>query len=289
LDLAVFEAGDPRRPTVLMVHGWPDTHHLWNGVAAQLADDFHVVAYDTRGMGASDDPGDEAGFRLEPLADDLMAVADAVSPDSPVHVLAHDWGSVQAWEAVSREDAVERIASFTSISGPSVDHMAHWLRQSFARRRWRQVGAVLAQAAKSAYVLVFVSPLGGPLLRRFGSRRRWQRLLQRTEGLAAAPHHHGDTLPDDMVSGLRYYRANVLPRLRHPRRPGRRTSVPVLQLVATQDRAIRPATLRAADRWVEQLERRELRFGHWVPLTRPDLVAGEAAAFIRRAGTPPVS
>ena len=282
--LAVFEAGDRGRPTLLMVHGWPDTHRLWDGVAAELVDEFHVVAYDTRGMGESGDPDDVAGFGIEPLADDLLAVADAVSPDALVHLLAHDWGSVQAWEAVCRPGAADRFATMTSMSGPSLDHMGHWVRRALATRRPAHLRHVLAQGAASAYVLLFMSPLGRWLFGRFGSRDRWQRFLERTEGIRPDPGHHRHALRDDMVSGLRYYRAN-LPRLRRPRE--RRTTVPVLQLVATRDRAIRPVGLREADRWVERLERRELAYGHWVPLARPDLVAAETAAFIRRAATPP--
>ena len=49
VDLAVHEGGNPDGPTVVLVHGWPDTHHLWLGVAELLAPDFRVVAYDTRG------------------------------------------------------------------------------------------------------------------------------------------------------------------------------------------------------------------------------------------------
>ncbi len=84
MDLAVHESGNPDGPTVLLVHGWPDTHHLWNGVAEELGVDFRVVSYDTRGQGESSDPGSVEAFALEELAADVLAVADAVSPDTPV-------------------------------------------------------------------------------------------------------------------------------------------------------------------------------------------------------------
>ena len=58
------------------------------------------------------------GFTLEKLTDDFLAVADAVSPDRPVHLVGHDWGSVQAWEFVTVPRTEGRIASFTSMSGP---------------------------------------------------------------------------------------------------------------------------------------------------------------------------
>jgi pimeloyl-ACP methyl ester carboxylesterase len=64
VDLAVFEQGDPDAPTLVLVHGWPDTHHLWRGVAELLAAEFRVVSYDCRGAGESTDPGCVDGFAL---------------------------------------------------------------------------------------------------------------------------------------------------------------------------------------------------------------------------------
>ena len=36
--LAVYEEGNPDGPTVVLVHGWPDSHVLWDGVVALLGD-----------------------------------------------------------------------------------------------------------------------------------------------------------------------------------------------------------------------------------------------------------
>jgi hypothetical protein len=54
--LAVFEEGDPAHPTVMLLHGYPDTHRVWDEVAARLRDRFHVVRYDVRGAGAPPRP-----------------------------------------------------------------------------------------------------------------------------------------------------------------------------------------------------------------------------------------
>ena len=279
IELAVFEAGDPAAPTVLLVHGWPDTHQLWHAVTDHLAADFHVVSYDTRGMGATTDPGSVEGFALAELADDLFAVADAVSPEAPVHVLGHDWGSVQSWEAVCDPRADGRIASFTSISGPSVDHLGHWVRRQLGSASPKGIVDVLLQAASSSYVAFFVSPLAPAAFRKIASKERWDQFLLKAEGLQPSPENHAATLEQDMVSGLRYYRANALGGLGGPRE--RRTRIPVLQLVATKDPAIRPANLDESARWAENLERRELPYGHWVPLSHPEVVAEETARFIR--------
>ncbi len=275
VDLAVYEAGNPDRPTLLMVHGWPDTHTLWTGVAEHLAEDFHLVAYDVRGHGRSTRPSDDRAYLLDELSADLAAVAEAVSPDVPVHVLAHDWGSVQAWDAVCAPGADERYASFTSISGPNVDHSGTWFRDGVLDpARWPAMGA---QLLSSTYILGFVSPLGPVVMRRW-TKARWEQLLQRLEGIEPRPWHHAATLVDDMVQGLALYRANVLHRIGGPRE--RRTSVPVLQLVPTKDVAIREATLRESERWADRLERVEVPYGHWLPLSHPEVVADEVRRFV---------
>jgi pimeloyl-ACP methyl ester carboxylesterase len=62
--LAVRTYGDPAKPTVLLVHGYPDTQAVWDGVVSELVDDFHVVTYDTRGIGASKGPLFKHGYTL---------------------------------------------------------------------------------------------------------------------------------------------------------------------------------------------------------------------------------
>src|SRR5690242_17337653 len=125
--LALHEYGNPSGPTVVAVHGYPDNHHVWDGVAAALAG-YRVVAYDVRGAGDSDKPRGRRAYRQEQLTADLLTVLDEVSPDEPVHLLAHDWGSMQSWDAVSNPAHAARFASFTSISGPSLPYAARWLR-----------------------------------------------------------------------------------------------------------------------------------------------------------------
>lgn len=251
VDLVVHEGGNPDGPVLVMVHGWPDTHRLWDGVAELLRDDFRLVAYDTRGQGDSVTDASDEAFTLDVLADDLVAVVDAVSPGEPVHVVGHDWGSVQAWEAVCRPGAEERIASFCSISGPNLAHVAAWVRGTLARPSPRGVLALVGQAVSSSYVPFLVSPLAPVVLGALGQRT--------------------------MVSGLRYYRANLAWGVR---RPEQRTTVPVLQLALTRDVAIRPESLAASDPWVETLERRSVPHGHWVVRTHPEVVADEVRRFV---------
>ncbi|MGR7001924.1 alpha/beta fold hydrolase [Yinghuangia aomiensis] len=99
--LAAVEAGRADGPAVVLVHGYPDTKEIWGDVAARLADRFRIVAYDVRGAGESSRPDATSAYVLQRLADDFEDVLDAVAPEGTVHLVGHDWGSVQAWEFVT--------------------------------------------------------------------------------------------------------------------------------------------------------------------------------------------
>src|SRR5580692_822620 len=51
------EAGDPQKPAVLLLHGFPTSSHMFRNLIPQLADDYHVIAPDLPGFGFSDAPG----------------------------------------------------------------------------------------------------------------------------------------------------------------------------------------------------------------------------------------
>lgn len=59
LDIAYREAGDPSRPTVLLLHGFPTSSHMFRNLMPALADRFHVIAPDYPGFGASSMPAAE--------------------------------------------------------------------------------------------------------------------------------------------------------------------------------------------------------------------------------------
>ncbi|MGW4649775.1 SDR family oxidoreductase [Kitasatospora sp. NPDC004289] len=278
LPLAVFEQGDPSHPTVILVHGYPDTHVVWDDVAADLAADHHVVRYDVRGAGESGVPADRDGYRLELLGADLFAVADAVSPDRPVHVVAHDWGSVQSWEAVTEPGSEQRIASYTSMSGPCLDHMGFWMRKRFRRPTPRHLRQLLVQGAHSWYITAFHLPLLAPATWRLWLARAWPRVLHDLEGVNPRPGHPQPTLKQDAVRGIELYRANMRPAVRAPRE--RYTEVPVQLLTLDRDHYVEPFLSEGLEHWAPKLTRRTVHGTHWSALLEHGaVVAGHVREF----------
>ncbi|MBA2950158.1 SDR family oxidoreductase [Streptomyces himalayensis] len=287
--LAVYEQGDPAKPTVMLVHGYPDTHRVWDDVSAALAEDHHVVRYDVRGAGRSGAPARRAGYRLPQLADDLFAVADAVSPDRPVHLVAHDWGSIQSWEAVTDPRAADRIASYTTMSGPCLDHVGHWIRRRLTRPTPRHLGQLLAQGTHSWYIAAFHLPLLAPAVWRHGLARCWDQVLHRIEDVTPRPGHPQPTLRDDAVRGIGLYRANMLPRVLRPRQ--RPTEVPVQLVTLTKDHYVSPALAEGLEQWAPNLWLRTLPATHWSALlekgTTVARMVREFAAHTEGAAAPP--
>ncbi|SDD02594.1 SDR family oxidoreductase [Actinokineospora iranica] len=283
-ELAVFEQGDPGSPTLLLVHGYPDTHRLWDDMAERLAESFHVVRYDTRGSGESTAPRKRSAYRTRHLAEDLFAVADAVSPDEPVHVVAHDWGSIQAWEAVTEPDADTRIASFTSVSGPCLDHVGHWMRRRLSRPTPANVRGLLGQLAHSWYIYLFHLPVLPGLAWRTLIGPRWGEILRRVEGVH---HRPAPTIRADAARGVQLYRANMVPLLSRPRQ--RRATMPVQVVIPTRDRFVTAALAEDLERWVGRLWRREVVAGHWAPAARPDVLARMVEEFVEHVNGAPMT
>jgi pimeloyl-ACP methyl ester carboxylesterase len=287
--LAVFSSGDQANATVLLVHGYPDTHRVWDAVCRDLSADFHVVRYDVRGAGRSGSPADLAGYRLDRLADDLFAVAGAVSPDRPVHVAGHDWGSIQAWHAVTDARAAGRIASFTTISGPCLDHAGYWFRRRLASPTPRHLAQLIGQWRRSWYIAFFQLPLAAPFVWRHWLAGRWGRYLRAGEGVSPVPGYPEPTLAADAVRGIGLYRANMRTRIRRPE--PRHAVVPVQVITPARDHFV-SASLAAQDldRWTSRLSRHTIDATHWSLLTAgAPTVAGMIRQFAAGGRDGPVS
>jgi pimeloyl-ACP methyl ester carboxylesterase len=258
LELAVYESGSPENPTIVCVHGYPDNHSVWDGFVAELQDRFHVVTYDVRGAGYSDAPDGRSGYRIAQLNADLAAVIDAAAPGEKVHLIAHDWGSIQSWDAVWDPEFADRLASYTSISGPSFDMAGTWLRSLAKHPR-----AGLRQLLHSYYVLAFQLP-GLP------ERLVDAGLLDRILALDPSTGSH-ERVRRDQANGIDLYRANVmklaLPKPHH-------TGVPVQVLAPKDDSYVTVALqTQAPAPYVENLTTRVIPGGHWVVEQNPRLIA----------------
>lgn len=250
-DLAVFEYGPPttaENPSLLLVHGYPDDHHVFDGAVERLAADRHVITYDTRNAGASrvDNPQDTASYRLDLLVDDLYAVVEASGAGS-VHLAGHDWGSIQGWAALQDPRARERILSYTSVSGPDLGHFRTWLSSRVRTPLlWPQA---LNQLLRLSYTAAFQLPAVPEAAWKYVLTPRYERRAGRSIG-------------DNATRGLQLYRANMLtgtaPRMGT-------YAGPVQVIIPLEDPFISPQLVSGLKDRFPGVEIVAVDAGHWFP------------------------
>ncbi|KAL2877138.1 hypothetical protein SGCOL_007530 [Colletotrichum sp. CLE4] len=82
-------------PPLLLLHGFPQSHHIWHSVATAVKDRYTVIAIDIRGYGNSSKPDGVASYAKSAMARDCIAVMDSLgySNNTPFFVCAHDRGA----------------------------------------------------------------------------------------------------------------------------------------------------------------------------------------------------
>jgi NAD(P)-dependent dehydrogenase (short-subunit alcohol dehydrogenase family)/pimeloyl-ACP methyl ester carboxylesterase len=261
---------DKRRPTILAVHGYPDNHHVWDGVAEKIAARYNFVAYDVRGAGESSTPAGRSGYRLTQLIDDIDAVIDSLCVDA-VHLLAHDWGSIQAWAAVTDDTVMGRIASFTSISGPHLNYAGKFLRSP---RTPGAVSDVAKQFLASSYIWFLLCPRAPEMAARSGMGAKVFEAVERIGRSSTRSQRRGAYRSiDDYLNGLNLYRANMPAPILAPPAQLPRTTVPVQVLVARKDYFVSPALQRFTGSIPARSRVVPIEGGHWVVASRPDVIA----------------
>ncbi len=101
--------------TVVFLHGFPEFYYSWNAVINELADEYRLIAPDQRGYNLSDKPTEVADYELPLLTNDILTLLPLVS-ESPVILVAHDWGGPVGWLVAHTEGA--HIAGFMATNGP---------------------------------------------------------------------------------------------------------------------------------------------------------------------------
>lgn len=279
VEIYAREWGEPDAPTVVLVHGYPDTCEVWNPLLPHLTDRYHVVAYDVRGAGRSTPGWCCGGYELNRLVGDLEAVLDITAPGKKVHLVGHDWGAIQGWEAVTGHRNAGRIVSYTAFGAPCLDHASRWIRGCLAHPDPRRLAALAGQAIRSWYIYTFHLPgVLPPLAWLSRAGRAWFGLMRRREGLRPDPEYAG---PDagDAKRGMWMYRANFTHKLRHPGEG--RTEVPAQQVIGGHDLCVAPRLYEETVSRVPGLWRRDRpEAGHWIQLTHPERLAGWIREFV---------
>jgi len=250
-------------PSVLLLHGFPDSGAMWSEVTPLLvAAGYRVLAPDLRGCGDSDAPVGRRHYALDRIVADLAAVLDHMSPGERIRVVGHDWGAVAAWCLA--------LALPERVCANVVDSVGH-------PREYALAG--LEQKRKGLYTIGWQFPgLAEAWLSRrdFSGLRRWARQHPRLDDCVRSMSR-----PGRLTAGLNWYRAN-LAAVMLGSWPS--CSVPTLGIWSSGD------NLLAEDQMARSKRRMNAPWeyvriddaGHWLPLEQPECVAELAIDWFRR-------
>ncbi|MDN2581356.1 alpha/beta hydrolase [Aquibium sp. ELW1220] len=276
-------AGDPSRPLILCLHGFPEYWAAWSGVMTELADAFFLVAPDQRGFNLSFKPQGEEAYRTRRTVADLAALVDHLSPRRPFILAGHDWGASVAYAyAFSHAD---RLSHLVIANG------AHPV--CFQRAILEDQG----QRSASQYFHTLRAPGAAARMAENDFARTMKMLagFSRTDWLTpeiAAGYRAAWAQPGAMEAMLHWYKSSpiVVPK------PGdvvddapllavapERVTVamPHLVLWGEADEALRPACLEGLDDFAPDLTvERVPGAGHWILHEKPAAVAAAIRTFL---------
>lgn len=123
-------------PSLVFIHGWPDTALLWDAQVAALARRYRCVRFTLPGF---ERPSRRA-WSFEELVSRTRRIVETACPGERVTLVLHDWGSVLGWWFAARHpELIARIVLVDVGDGGS-------------RRHLRELG-VLPKLALGAYQL----------------------------------------------------------------------------------------------------------------------------------------
>jgi pimeloyl-ACP methyl ester carboxylesterase len=107
-DVAINYVRGGTGPTLVLLHGYPQTWYMWRQVLPALAERYTVVAPDLRGAGASDAPS--GGYDKRSLAGDVHGLLRQLGLDEDIRLVGHDVGAMVGYAYAARyADSVSRL------------------------------------------------------------------------------------------------------------------------------------------------------------------------------------
>lgn len=277
LRFTAYEMG--RGPTVLCLHGFPDTPATFKAMLPALAQaGYRAVAVTLRGYEQSSLSGD-GDYSLAALLEDVPAWLDALGAEA-AHLIGHDWGANLTYGAAGL--CPERVSKIVTIAVPHPAAFAAAMMADYEqmRRSWyvylfqlRGAAEMIAQANEFAFL-----------------KRLWRDWSPPWDDAAALAAMQAALSPPGVLSAaLDYYRAAF--DATHPRAAQSQAllsapiAAPTLGICGARDGCISadifemsmPAALFAGGvRTVRVAEA-----GHFVHLERPEAVHREILAHLR--------
>ncbi|MCU0763946.1 MAG: alpha/beta hydrolase [Hydrogenophaga sp.] len=125
LDITIEGQG----PTLVMLHGWPDSPALWDEAVTALSNRYRCVRFPLPGYDLNKPP---RPVSVDQMCELLGAVVDTISPTEPIYLVLHDWGCFFGYEYAARNP--RRIAGVVGTDIGDTNSGAYFRGQTAKER-----------------------------------------------------------------------------------------------------------------------------------------------------------
>jgi pimeloyl-ACP methyl ester carboxylesterase len=174
VDMFYREAGNPENPTILLLHGFPTSSHMFRDLIAELADDYHLIAPDYPGYGFSSMPkAKDFDYTFDNIASLVGKFVDQIGVDK-FSIYLMDYGAPIGFRIATAQP--DRIQSLIVQNGNAYNEginnnfwepiKAYWKDRKAVNKGldndfWKNVKAAYKQPAMSNDdALRFLTTLG---------------------------------------------------------------------------------------------------------------------------------
>jgi pimeloyl-ACP methyl ester carboxylesterase len=231
-------------PPVLLLHGFPDSRHLWRYQIGPLAAaGFRVIAPDLRGFGDAPRPQDPKEYARPLLMADVLGILDALGLKQ-VQLVAHDHGAGLAWRLVAEHpNRFERYVAL-SVGAPGGATPIRQREKSWYTALFRQAGVAEEQLQRDNWKLF----------------RDWARNPVEIERYIKELSR-----PGALTSGLNWYRAPAAP-------DAPPVTIPVMAIWSDGDAYLTESRVKTSGERIKGPFRYEKISGasHWMMIDKPE-------------------
>ena len=281
ITLSCRSAGEPGRPVLVFLHGFPEGAFVWDAMLAHFSKaengGYRCVAPNLRGFEQSSAPSEVSAYRPKHLVQDIAAlVAIETGGTQPLACLvAHDWGGAIAWNFANQLPYLaDKLAIINS------PHPGTFLRELKSNP---------AQQQASAYMNFLIREDAESLLTENDFARLWKFLSQEFSGGAPTPwltdavkDQYRAVWSQGLRGGCNYYRSSPL-RPPRPEDPAAAAidlpdsmltiNLPTLVVWGMDDVALPPDLIQGLDHYIPDLTLHKVQGAtHWIIHEQPELV-----------------
>lgn len=268
LTFTCLEAGPRNGELVVLLHGFPETSHMWRPLITRLAEEgFRVLAPDQRGYSPGARPEGKENYRYINIATDVINLADAVG-STRFHLVGHDWGAGAGWATVCTWP--QRVASWTALSVPHPAAFGRAIREDSDQKQ------------RSQYINLFVQEGVAEAALTANDNAVLKNVWRECDAETQAEYLRVFSQPGALTGALNWYRgSNGI----EPEQEGMNfgpVAVPTLMIWGNKDEAIgRKANEDAAQYMTGPYRFLELDAGHWLIQEAPEAVITNVVAHVK--------